>query len=485
MFSLPSLSLLLPAISTLASGLAIPHNTSSFQIQWKNVTTNLDFGTLHVPIDWDNRHGETVQLGMYRHKALKPDQKVGTLMFNPGGPGYNASVYVQYAQYAFGPDAYNYFDIVGLDTRGVGASSPIKCDPEIYNERVSMWPSTQSELDALVGQYQRLGESCLEMSGSLVAHMDSISVAKDMEAIRLALNDGKLNYLGLSYGTLYGSTYAELFPHNIRSMVLDGNMDHSQDEISYLTVNGDTMETGLTRFSEWCAQNSTCALHKTDVLTVFDDLVKHANEHPIPAPGCKASGTCRSDVTGQELQSNIGNLLWFKTAVGLETSWADLAGALYLATQGNATALSSSLATSPSSDVYQSTAIHCLDWTHPPNSLSEIKYREELSNGTTPHIGGAGSSRNECIGWPIAQKYHERRVHIRGTPQILQTNALHDPSTSYVGASNMHTQIQNSVLLTRRGDGHTSYFQFGETSRAIDAYLVHLTVPEPNTVLDS
>ncbi|CAG8130753.1 unnamed protein product [Penicillium salamii] len=478
------------AILAIAEARAISNSSSFTSIKWSNCTAPLskpgfDCGTLEVPIDWDHPHGEKVQLGMLRHKASKPAQRVGSLLFNPGGPGDTATTYVAFASELFGQDVANRFDIIGLDPRGVGLSSPIHCDPDIYNEQVSYWPSNQTELDALVSKFHRLGESCFNMTGPLVKHMDSISVAKDMEAIRQALGDEKLNYIGLSYGTLIGQTYAELFPQNIRTMVFDGNMDHSTDPISYLTVKSFTYESELVRFAEWCSQSSSCPLNGTsaDVLRVFDELVKQANKKPIPAPSCKANG-CRESVTGADIQNNVNSQLFVKNSTLLGT-WATLGQNLLEAKKGNATGLSTSIATSSKSDVFQSAVISCSDWYHPEASLADLKYKRDLARTMWPHVGTGDYGLNRCIGWPFPQVNKQRRAKIHGTPRILLVNSQFDPSCSYIWANGLQEQISNSTLLTRRGDGHTSYVLQGETWKAVNAYIVNLTIPADNTVVNS
>lgn len=244
---------------------------------------------------------------MLRHNASQPERRIGSLLFNPGGPGYSSVPYIEKAVDLFGGEVSDRFDIIGLDPHGVGISSPIKCDPEHYNHRVSLWPSNQKELDALVNKYEKFGESCLNMTGPLVKHMDSVSVAKGIEAIHQGLGDEKLNYLGLSYGTLIGQTYAELFPQNIRTLVLDGNMDHSTDPISYLTVKSFTYERELVRFTKWYGESKECPFNGTsaDILKIWDDLVEQADKEPLPAPSCKANGTCRADVAGSEIRNNV------------------------------------------------------------------------------------------------------------------------------------------------------------------------------------
>ncbi|KAJ5350617.1 hypothetical protein N7541_008344 [Penicillium brevicompactum] len=477
------------ALLAIVDARSVPTSSSFSSVKWSNCTITLpspgfDCGTLEVPIDWDNPSGAKVQLGMLRHKASKPSRRIGSLLFNPGGPGDSAAVYVAAGSTLFGQDITDRFDIVGLDPRGVGLSSPIQCDPELYNQRVSSWPSNQTELDSLVQKFQKLGESCLNMTGPLVKHMDSISVAKDMEAIRQGLGDEKLNYIGLSYGTLIGQTYAELFPENIRTMVFDGNMDHSTDPISYLTVKTFTYESELIRFADWCSQSKVCPLNGTssDVLKVFDDLVKQANKSPIPAPSCKTSG-CRENVNGEEIQNNLNSLLFVKS--GLLATWTKLGQYLLEAKQGNATGLSTTIATSSKSDSFASDVISCSDWYHPEASLVDLKDKRDLARTLWPHVGTGDYGLNRCIGWPFPQVNKQRRANIHGTPRLLLVNSQFDPSCSYIWANGLQEQIENSTLLTRRGDGHTSYVLHGETWGAVNAYIANLTIPADNTVLNS
>jgi pimeloyl-ACP methyl ester carboxylesterase len=141
----------------------------------------------------------------------------------------------------------------------------------------------------MVEENKALGESCLNLTGPLLGHIDTISAAKDIEATRLALNEGKLNWMGFSYGTELGAAYAELYPENVRAMILDGNVDHSQSEISNFVTEMSTYENELTRFFDWCNETSSCALSGQNVAKVFDELVSNATRSPIPAPGCSGS----------------------------------------------------------------------------------------------------------------------------------------------------------------------------------------------------
>ncbi|PYI03935.1 hypothetical protein BO78DRAFT_321509 [Aspergillus sclerotiicarbonarius CBS 121057] len=465
-------------------------------IQWENCSTAstslplLDCGELQVPIDWANPEGDQVTVGMARYRASNPASKLGILIFNPGGPGAPASQVVSVAPYVFGSGLVEHFDIIGLDPRGVGLSSPIQCDPSIYNQRVSNFPTTEAEFGTMLHKYSALGQSCGNLTGPLIAHMDSASVARDVEAVRIALGEAQLSFLGLSYGTVLGAQYAQLFPRNIRAMALDGNMDHNEARTYSLLVPSAAYETELLRFSSWCARNSSCVLHGTDVLQLFDNLTAQADQHPIAAPACSASGACRSDVTAEELRDNLRNWLSFKdppAQLGL-SGWVDLSVALSQASAGNATLLSTQLALDASSLLFPELAIYCLDWARGSQSLPEVRNKQRMTATLMPHTRGvveANMPQVQCLGWPFSVRNPEHNAQINNTTPILLVNAQYDPLTSLAWAVGLQDQIRTSVLLTRAGDGHTSYILRGETSRAIDAYLVNLTLPAPNTVLAS
>ena len=184
---------------------------------------------------------------------------------------------------------------------------------------------------------------------ALLHHVDTVSTARDLEVLRLALGDGKMNFLGFSYGTQLGAAYAELFPHNVRAMVLDANVDHSLSETASLFTNAQTTENVLNKFFEWCDNSTDCALHSSNSSTakLFEGLVAKADATPIPAPQC--NGTCRSDVTGEEILFHVTGALNFKSVpypYNLYTpTWQNLSLSLAGAILGDASGLSMTLAT--------------------------------------------------------------------------------------------------------------------------------------------
>lgn len=445
----------------------------------------LECAQMQVPLDYAAPDGPTITLGMSRMKATAPDKRIGSLVINPGGPGdsaYNILTAQAMANFPFTARVREYFDIVGFDPRGVGLSTPVQCDPELWNEGGSLFPKDQAAYDALVAQNQAFGASCLELTGPVLAHLDTVSVVRDLDALRAALGDEKLNYFGLSYGTMIGAQYAELFPGNIRVMALDGALDHSQSENTFHFVEVKAYEQVLERFADWCSATEGCALYGKDVLKEFDALIKQADESPIPAPDCVASGACRPTVTGDDIRTSVqGNLL------GVQL-WPKLGENLAKAIDGDASAFAFELKTAPTHLDFSETAIQCLDWTAATNAtFAGLQARQLFDRATAPHTQGATQSwraQTRCLGWPVPATNPPRRLVVEGAPPILIVNATFDPSTSMQWALEMVSQLPSAVLLIREGYGHTTYASPGESQvrDAIDEYLITGNTP-PHTVM--
>jgi pimeloyl-ACP methyl ester carboxylesterase len=193
--------------------------------------------------------------------ASDPNKRIGALLFNTGGPGGVATPELSEGPVIvpFSENLKQHFDIVGMDPRGLQASQNVVCDPDLWNEanNVSAFPRNAAELDFLVNAWGAVGNSCRKLTGPLLDHTDSASVARDFEAVRLALGNKPLNFLGLSYGTVIGTAYLELFPENVRAMVLDSDVDHSQEQTFSILTESRGYEATLNKFFEWCESNST------------------------------------------------------------------------------------------------------------------------------------------------------------------------------------------------------------------------------------
>ena len=293
----------------------------------------------------------------------------------------------------------NLTSIVGVDPRGIGLSTPIKCDIDLWNERVSRFPKTEAEFNKLVEHDKAVGESCLKLTGKLLKHMDTASVARDHEAVRQALGDDRLNLLAFSYGTQLATQYIELFPDGIGKFVLDGNLGHSGSETYLLVTEVSTYENELDRFAAWCSSSKECALRGKDAAAEFDTLVKQADKTPIPALACDGT-TCRKDVTGEEIRFNTQPYLIFKPL-----TWPILGEALAEALEGNATILSTPLAVAGQAEantaLFGERAVICLDWLHSSSNVADILYKQQLTASIAQHTQTASQfydAQVSCIG---------------------------------------------------------------------------------------
>ncbi|KAL9032994.1 MAG: hypothetical protein Q9180_006186, partial [Flavoplaca navasiana] len=452
-------------------------------------------GFITVPMDYHHVEKGRVELGMVRFSAVGK-APLGTLFYNPGGPGGVASEDILAAaqdEHYFGPPVLENYDILGLDPRGVGMSQPVKCNPDLFNERVSSFPTTEDDLRKLIAHNEAFGKSCLDLTGPLLNHLDTVNLAKDMEFVRRALiSDEKLNFFGYSYGSQVGLTYAELYPENVNRMALDGILDHTQDETTTLNDEATAYEMTLDRFFTWCNTTIDCTLHGQDAAGIFESILRKADEQPIPAPGCSSTGesACRSDVTAEEIRTKIQILLLFQNATDGYSGWDLLSRAMAETAEGNATLLSSPLATSESFKAYAGLAIGCQDWLHESTTLADLWYKINMASATATRTRGSTQTyyyQSKCIGWPAPNTNPQRRLGagIERAPPILLVNSKSDPSTSIVWATGIQRQVPGSVLLTRSGNGHTSYALGGEAAAAIDAFLVEGVLPRPATVVDS
>jgi pimeloyl-ACP methyl ester carboxylesterase len=486
-------------VATPALSVAFSAHAPRSGITWNNcedkpgMSRKVQCANLSVPINWDEPEGDTFSLGIVR--LLRPSnstaERIGYLFINPGGPGNSATATIaRFAEgFPFAPglatvssDILDRFDLIGVDPRGVRSSAPLQCDASIWNERVSQFPKTKEEFDRLVDKNKKLGESCVKQTGDIANYLDTISAAKDHEAVRAALGE-KMNWLGISYGTMLGAQYAQLFPNNIRVMALDGMLQHSQAESSNILIETTAYATGLVSFFEWASTNDTSPLKGQDVQKLWYSILKNATDTPLPAPGCDGNeGGCYKDVTEDEFRLNAEGFLIFPTT---RPAFAE---ALLQASKGDATAFSSPLASKEDGRLYPSLGIACQDWSSAASSYEDYQAKIRLGETLAPLTKGAGQSwtvQAACVGWPTARRNPPTKLKVKTDAPILIANSNRDPSTGYAWAVGMLEEIENSVLLTRIGDYHTSWFLGGETSKAINNFLITGKLPAPGTVLNS
>jgi pimeloyl-ACP methyl ester carboxylesterase len=439
-------------------------------------------GVLKVPLDWSNPRGATVDVAVARRPADDPRRRVGTLFYNPGGPGDGAAEYVRVAEKIFSPALRARFDLVGMDPRGTGASVRATCSVPPLTPEGTLFPRSEKQFEHLVRHNRRVGLSCLRQTGALLRHMDTVTVARDHEALRAALGVRQVSWFGVSYGTQVAANYAELFPGRVRAMALDAALEHSRPEGRQVEDEARAAEDSFNRFARWCRTAATCALKGQDVGTVYDRLVRSADRRPIPVPGAMRG------VTGEDIRMGAVGLLRFKepSIYGPGLSWAGLSRALRGALTGDASAFAMPPVSAPQDGVTNLLAIACLDYDSQIHSYRDLRQRIAAAKRWAPHLQGASETWqvNECVGRPLEPTNPPRRLDVRGVSALI-VHATHDPSTAYPWAHGLASQIRGSVVLTREGDGHTSYQTSACARRAIDAYLLGLVRPEPSSTSGS
>lgn len=487
--------------------------TASAAIQWRSCPDPLDApglqcAELSVPLNWTDTKGKSIAVGLTRLKAKDTANRIGSLVFNPGGPAQPASLLLAgqaLGESLFAQNITDVFDIIGFDPRGVGPiGTPITCDPEIFNNRVTYYPTGEDEYKELMSANEAAWSNCAKLTGPLLFNVDTRSMAHDLEALRVALGDGVLNFLGVSYGTMLAQTYARMYPGNFRAIAMDAVIDHNSTATAEFLDEAQAFESSLHRFADWCNSTNTtvCPLSGRDVLAIYNETVSNAFVSPLAAPGCEgttigASGGCFPNITGAEIISTTQSLLLYKAPkMNVTVGWPGLAGALALASQGNGTAMAhayadSNLATSNTSQVFAASTIPCLDFNIDISSHSDVEHRLNLGSVMTPITRGLSfkwSQQAHCIGFPRNATNPQDDMTVDNVTPMLITQSMWDPNAAYVWAEQARNQIKNNTLVLRQGDGHTSAFLDGgngQTAEVIGKYFVTGQTPAQNLVVST
>ncbi|MGM1062773.1 alpha/beta fold hydrolase [Saccharothrix sp. Mg75] len=435
----------------------------------------VECGTLSLPIDWAKPRGERFDLAVARRKALDPDRRLGVLVINPGGPGGSGVDFALGADDYFSPEVRQRFDIIGFDPRGVARSQPVKCSFDLAVNAPSPYPTDQAGFDALAAHNRELAADCRARSGPIYDHADTLSVVKDVDALRKSLGERKINYYGISYGTLIGQQYAEEFGRNTRSMVIDSNMDHSLGTWRFNETEAVTAEDSFTEFVKWCGRTESCALHGRDVPAFWDGLLARADRGEVTDPDDPTYVVSARDVIRVAFSAFYG------------PDWAPLAEFLVRLAAGEPTPGVSLRAVRPAAA--QETvenpfpAVFCQDWAMRVKDYREFSALVAHADRLAPHMRGGSlghSAIAACVGLPGKVANPQHRLRIEDSPKILMSNALHDPATAYEWAVNANRQSRDkTVLLTYEGWGHGVYDRSACTRDAADRYLISLKTPRP------
>ena len=445
---------------------------ASGTLDWKACDGSFQCASLDVPLDYDKPDGEQITLALVRRPADNPDQRVGSLLVNPGGPGGSGIDLAENKQ--FPKDIQQRMDVVGFDPRGVGKSSPLDCHShlqEMYDADPT--PATLAERAAYLKVSKAYVGECARKEKDVLPHLGTLNVARDMDRIREALGEKKLSYLGYSYGTSIGQMYAQLFPTRIRTMVLDGVVNTELTGLQGADEQADGFYQALQAYLADCESDSSCVLG-ADPRGQLEKLVAAAEEEPIPAPQADRPAT------PGVVQLAIGVALYSKD------SWPVLSQAIDEGLKGDASRLvlmaDSYLSRKPDGtygngfDIYF--AVSCLDsaW---PRSPAKVFGNARATGAKDPLVGeGLVNDYVRCALWPTPPQPLPK-LTAQGSPPIVVISTTRDPATPYASGVKVAERLPKGVLLTNDGDGHTVYAQ-GKAcvDDAVTRYLVEGKPPK-------
>jgi pimeloyl-ACP methyl ester carboxylesterase len=431
---------------------------------------------LSVPVDWARPGGPRFDLALAKLPAAEPGRRIGSLFVNPGGPGGSGVGMVYGAEDSFSPALINAFDIVSFDPRGQAASHPVLCDLDaVIAQDQLLHPRSRAEFAALRTANRTLGRSCEELTGPLARHVDTASVVRDMDAVRAAIGERTISYYGVSYGTMIGQQYAELFPGRLRALALDSNMDHAQDLWSYQKWEAVAMEGSFQQFAAWCARTPDCVLHDEDVPAYFDALYARAEAGKLVAdPGTEQEWVVTpQDLLSMTFSSMYRPQYWFSFAELLQQldGLAPPADAVK-AHRGEPVELG-----------YR--PVMCQDFRFDVPGFAAVAAMERALRRLAPHTRLsplAWTDLTGCQNWPgpVTNPPHRLKASPQ-LPPILLTNSRYDVATPYQWGRNLAGQLPSATFLTYDGVGHGDYWLSPCARDAIDTYLLTVVTPPRGT----
>ena len=478
-----------PAPSPSAAPGPTPTDKAGFYsqvLQWTDCEGGLECATAKAPIDWDAPADGAIDLALVRHPATGTAQ--GSLLLNPGGPGGSGWDYVSQSGEASATAAVaENFDIVGWDPRGVGRSTQVVCytdpkqtDEALYGTYDNAY-NTQGWIDELITEEQSFAAACEKNTGELLGNVDTASNAKDMDMLREVLGDDKLNFLGYSYGTYFGTVYAELFPDKVGRFVLDGAVDPLVSDFESLKFQMAGFDSAFRAYLADCLSGTDCFFNGT-----VDDAAAQARSalDNVDAQGfTNADGRVLDSAT---LATGILSSLYS------ESYWPELTAMFASLAEGDPgpTFTSADSYNSRNADgSYQSNsyevyvAATCVDGDFVDDPASTLDRIAEI-DVAAPILGKYATYDDfavldtACTNWPFPRAQLPSSFTAEGAAPILVIGTTNDPATPYASAVSLAHQLSSGMLISYKGEGHTIYNQgVACIDDAVDEYFVNGTVP--------
>jgi pimeloyl-ACP methyl ester carboxylesterase len=455
--------------------------------------------TYPVPLDYDNPRKGSVDLALMRRVATDQNQRIGSMFLNPGGPGGSGFGLPTAGDRIFEPDVLARFDLIGFDPRGVARSTPLRCfttqeeADEVFG-RMAGVPVTDEQIAGTMQAYADYSDFCARNAGELLEHMSTKDVVRDLDLMRRAVGDKKLTYVGFSYGTLIGATYANMFPNKMRAIVIDGNVDpklRTSDGVQYDLERSTGFEIALDAFLKRCkAEGPKCAFSEGDPRAKFDQMRDHLRTTPVTLPDGtvvtldaftgSVSGTLY-DLTGLKALAEDLQLLYGVINPTASPKLVDVAKVLNKPTKLGRVDIRGD-APYESDDSYF--AVNCTDKPMPkdPEAVPGIADKWEVESPTFGRYQ-AFADLAGCATWPLKEREAYTGPWDRKTKNpVLVIGNYYDPATQYEFSKRMASQLGNARLVSVDSFGHCILGDSSCADKITAKYLINLEVPEPGQV---
>ena len=438
-----------------------------------------DCTTVRAPLDWSDPSQGDLDLSVIRHRA-ESGTAIGSLLTNPGGPGASGVALVRDSlSFAVGDELAADFDVIGFDPRGVGESTAVRCldapAMDAYLFDIPSAPRGSEEWnDELEDTERTFAEACEANSGGILPYITTDASARDMDLLRGVLGDSALNYLGYSYGTFLGATYAKIFPDKVGRLVLDGAIDPSVSGLEVGTTQGVGFESALRAYMADCLATDGCPFRGTvdEGMADLGTLLASVDRTPLPASDGRLLGA----------DSLLTAII---AALYSQENWPYLTEALSGALEGNPEVAfqladfyhgrSGGEYDDNSTEAF--TAYNCADY--PDDTTQEQKdAASALLAEEAPTIAPYWEGGDSCAVWPYPPTGVREPIAAEGAAPILVVGTTNDPATPYEWSVSLADQLASGVLVTRVGEGHTGFNKGNAcVDEAVIAYLTDGTVP--------
>lgn len=449
------------------------------ELSWKSCSNGFQCTTATAPMNWAKPAQASIKLALIRKQAT--GTKLGSLLVNPGGPGASGYDFIRDSvDYAVDATLQKSYDIVGFDPRGVGHSSAVNCggsavlDKFNYDIVPGVVGSDQWIAD-VESENAAFGAECLKHTGALLQYVDTNSAARDLDLLRAVLGDKKLNYLGYSYGTLLGATYAELYPTKTGRLVLDGALDPTTTDFEVSDIQAKGFESAFRAYLKKCIGTKECPFTGTvdQAVEETSDILNRLAASPLTNSDGRLLGSNTMFTAIILPLYNKDNWPYLNTLFS-EVLRGQTKTAFLLADSYNDRAQDGTYS-SNSTEAFIS--INCLDYKNESDVATMREQAAQLLKDA--HVfGRLAYGGTTCAKWPFPATRERGPIAAAGSADILVVGTTNDPATPYVWAQALSKQLQNGHLITYHGEGHTAYNKSNScVNNAVDDYFVKGTVP--------